>query len=76
MDDGSDAPARLNPTVLFFDEALREVARGPRFREVAEASAAEAIDRLDQHRTAVNAAVAAGVERIVYLSFLGARFVE
>ncbi len=50
MDDGSDAPARLNPTVLFFDEALREVARGPRFREVAEASAAEAIaefQRLD-----------------------------
>ena len=35
-------------------------------------SAAEAVDRLDQHRTAVNAAVAAGVERIVYLSFLGA----
>ena len=35
-------------------------------------SGAEAVDRLDQHRTAVNAAVAAGVERIVYLSFLGA----
>ncbi|MCU1676477.1 MAG: NAD(P)-dependent oxidoreductase [Frankiales bacterium] len=35
-------------------------------------SAAEAVDRLDQHRTAINAAIAAGVERIVYLSFLGA----
>ncbi|MDQ4124022.1 MAG: NAD(P)H-binding protein, partial [Actinomycetota bacterium] len=29
-------------------------------------------DRLQHHKTAVDAAVAAGVERIVYLSFLGA----
>jgi uncharacterized protein YbjT (DUF2867 family) len=36
------------------------------------ASASEAPDRVDQHRTAVDAAVAAGVERIVYLSFLAA----
>lgn len=35
-------------------------------------SAAEAADRVEQHRTAVDAAVAAGVGRIVYLSFLGA----
>jgi uncharacterized protein YbjT (DUF2867 family) len=35
-------------------------------------SAAEAPDRVDQHRTAVDAAVAAGAERIVYLSFLAA----
>jgi uncharacterized protein YbjT (DUF2867 family) len=34
--------------------------------------AAEAADRVAQHRTAVDAAVAAGVARIVYLSFLGA----
>jgi NAD(P)H dehydrogenase (quinone) len=34
--------------------------------------AAEAPDRVLQHITAVDAAVAAGVERIVYLSFLGA----
>jgi NAD(P)H dehydrogenase (quinone) len=34
--------------------------------------AAESADRVTQHRTAVDAAVAAGVERIVYLSFLGA----
>jgi len=34
--------------------------------------AAEAPDRVDQHKTAVDAAVAAGVERIVYLSFLNA----
>ena len=49
-DEGSDAPARLNPLVLFSEAALREVARGSRFREVAEASAAEAIaefQRLD-----------------------------
>ncbi|WP_456584213.1 NAD(P)H-binding protein [Blastococcus sp. SYSU DS0973] len=35
-------------------------------------SAAEADDRLQQHRTAVRAAADAGVERIVYTSFLGA----
>lgn len=35
-------------------------------------SAGEAPDRLDQHRTALEAAVAAGVGHIVYTSFLGA----
>ncbi|GLZ76259.1 NAD(P)-dependent oxidoreductase [Actinorhabdospora filicis] len=35
-------------------------------------SAKESADRLDQHRCAVDAAVAAGVRRIVYLSFLSA----
>jgi uncharacterized protein YbjT (DUF2867 family) len=35
-------------------------------------SAAEAPDRLEQHRAAVAAAAAAGVRRIVYTSFLGA----
>jgi NAD(P)H dehydrogenase (quinone) len=34
--------------------------------------AAEAADRVAQHLTAVDAAAAAGVQRIVYLSFLGA----
>jgi len=34
-------------------------------------SAGEALDRVDQHRSAIDAAVRAGVERIVYLSFLG-----
>jgi uncharacterized protein YbjT (DUF2867 family) len=34
--------------------------------------AAESVDRVEQHRTAVDAAVAAGVGRIVYLSFVGA----
>jgi uncharacterized protein YbjT (DUF2867 family) len=36
-------------------------------------SAAEAEDRLQQHFAAVDAAVAAGVRRIVYTSFLGAK---
>jgi NAD(P)H dehydrogenase (quinone) len=36
-------------------------------------SAAEAEDRLEQHFAAVDAAVAAGVRRIVYTSFLGAK---
>ncbi|WP_232376091.1 SDR family oxidoreductase [Amycolatopsis aidingensis] len=35
-------------------------------------SAHESADRVTEHRTAVDAAVAAGVERIVYVSFLGA----
>jgi uncharacterized protein YbjT (DUF2867 family) len=35
-------------------------------------SAAEAADRLQQHLTAVEAAAAAGVRRVVYTSFLGA----
>jgi uncharacterized protein YbjT (DUF2867 family) len=35
-------------------------------------SGSEAYDRLDHHRTAIDAAVAAGVERVVYTSFLAA----
>ncbi|MEK8226692.1 NAD(P)H-binding protein [Oerskovia sp. M15] len=35
-------------------------------------SARESPNRVEEHRTAVDAAVAAGVERIVYVSFLGA----
>ena len=34
--------------------------------------AEESLDRVDQHKTAVDAAIAAGVGRIVYLSFTGA----
>jgi NAD(P)H dehydrogenase (quinone) len=36
-------------------------------------SGEEAQNRVDQHKTAVDAAKAAGVERVVYLSFYGAR---
>jgi uncharacterized protein YbjT (DUF2867 family) len=35
-------------------------------------SGSEAVDRVEQHRSAVDAAVAAGVRHIVYTSFLGA----
>src|SRR5829696_8519237 len=35
-------------------------------------SASEAVDRVKLHTTAVDAAVAAGVERVVYTSFFGA----
>ncbi|MFF8831925.1 SDR family oxidoreductase [Streptomyces sp. NPDC015131] len=35
-------------------------------------SAHESADRVQQHRTAIDAALAAGVQRIVYVSFLGA----
>jgi uncharacterized protein YbjT (DUF2867 family) len=35
--------------------------------------AEESPDRVDQHRTTIDAAVAAGVQRIVYLSFVDAR---
>ena len=34
--------------------------------------AEESLDRVHQHRTAVDAAVAAGVRRIIYISFIGA----
>jgi NAD(P)H dehydrogenase (quinone) len=51
-------------------EAVRRALDGA--RALFFVSAAEAVDRVDQHRTVVDAAVAAGVPRIVYLSFLGA----
>lgn len=35
-------------------------------------SAAESADRLDQHRTFIDAAAAAGVQHVIYTSFLGA----
>lgn len=51
-------------------EAMTEACRGAHTLFLV--SAHESADRLAQHRTAVNAAVRAGVERIVYLSFLRA----
>jgi NAD(P)H dehydrogenase (quinone) len=51
-------------------EALRRALDG--VRTLLLVSGSEARDRLDQHRTAVDAAAAAGVERVVYTSFLGA----
>lgn len=51
-------------------EALTEALRGAPVLFLVPAH--EALDRLDQHRTAVDAAVAAGVEHVVYLSFVAA----
>lgn len=62
-----------------------EVALSPGYRDTASMRAAfdgartvflvsgrESADRVAEHRAAVDAAVAAGVERVVYLSFMGA----
>lgn len=79
-------PARLPAELTHRDDVqVREARLDSRDAEVARlteafagvttlylVSAAEAHDRLDQHRAAVRAAIDAGVERIVYTSFLGA----
>ncbi|MDQ1715629.1 MAG: hypothetical protein QOC60_1574 [Frankiaceae bacterium] len=72
--DASRAPALAGAEVAVatYSDAVALTAALQGVRTFFFVSAAEAIDRLDQHRAAVNAAVAAGVERIVYLSFLGA----
>lgn len=61
------------------DVTQAEYADGPAMRRALEGvntlfmvSGSEAFDRVLQHRTAIDAAVEAGVQRIVYLSFLGA----
>jgi len=51
-------------------EAVRQALRGARV--VLMVSATEAVDRLEQHRTFVDAAATAGVEHLVYTSFVGA----
>ena len=51
-------------------EAMREALAG--MHTFFMVSGSEAFDRAQQHIAAVDAAVAAGVERIVYLSFVGA----
>jgi NAD(P)H dehydrogenase (quinone) len=61
---------RANPGGYSDGEGFTAALRG--VHTVYLVSAAEAIDRLDQHRTAVAAAAAAGVQRIVYTSFVGA----
>jgi uncharacterized protein YbjT (DUF2867 family) len=50
--------------------AVREALDG--VRVVLMVSASEAADRLEQHRTFIDAAAAAGVEHLVYTSFAGA----
>src|SRR5919106_618670 len=51
-------------------EAMRRALDG--VRTLFMVSGSEAYDRLDQHKVAIDAAVAAGVERVVYTSFLAA----
>lgn len=51
-------------------QAMRAAVNGARTLFLV--SAHESADRVREHRSAVDAAVAAGVERIVYVSFLGA----
>ena len=51
-------------------DAMRRALEG--VRTLFLVSGREAKDRVDQHRSAVDAAVAAGVERVVYTSFVGA----
>jgi NAD(P)H dehydrogenase (quinone) len=51
-------------------DAMRRALDG--VRTLFMASATEAPDRLELHKTAIDAAVAAGVERVVYTSFLAA----
>lgn len=70
--DPSRAPALDDAEVVVGEyhdgEAMRRAFDGA--RTVFLVSGAEARDRLDQHRTAVDAAAAAGVERVVYTSFI------
>ncbi|WP_369378467.1 NAD(P)H-binding protein [Streptomyces sp. cg36] len=67
-----DLPGAVKaPPAAFGDaDAMREALAGA--RTLLMVSAHEAPDRVREHTTAVDAAVAAGVERIVYVSFLGA----
>jgi NAD(P)H dehydrogenase (quinone) len=71
-------PARA-PPLSGAEVAQAEYKDGPAMRRALEGvatlfmvSGSEAFDRVEQHTTAIDAAVAAGVGRIVYLSFLGA----
>lgn len=67
------------PTIDGAELAVASYADGPAMRRALEGihtlyfvSGTEAVDRLEQHRTAVRAAADAGVQRVVYTSFLGA----
>jgi uncharacterized protein YbjT (DUF2867 family) len=71
LDRAPDLPAAKAAEASYDDpQALRRALSG--VRTFFMVSAGEAYDRLRQHIDAIDAAVAAGVERIVYLSFIGA----
>lgn len=72
LDDGRPLPESQVVGVDGYHDAegLRRAFDG--VRTVFLVSAAEAVDRVAQHAAAIDAAVAAGVERLVYVSFVGA----
>ncbi|GAA4600460.1 SDR family oxidoreductase [Actinoplanes octamycinicus] len=66
-----DLPGATANVAPFHDrDTCREAMRG--LRTVLMVSASETPDRVEQHRTFVDAAVDAGVEHLVYISFYGA----
>jgi NAD(P)H dehydrogenase (quinone) len=67
---GAEPVVVANPGGYRDGGGLREALRGAHTLYLV--SAAEAEDRVQQHLTAVDAAAAAGVQRIVYTSFVGA----
>lgn len=67
----ADFPAERTAVASYGDaEAARHALDGVQLLFMV--SAAESADRLDQHRTFIDAAAAAGVRHVVYTSFLGA----
>jgi uncharacterized protein YbjT (DUF2867 family) len=68
---GGDVEVVANPGGYADRRGFTEALRGVHTLYLV--SAAEAVDRLEQHRTAVAAAAGAGVQRVVYTSFVGAR---
>ncbi|MBJ8342287.1 NmrA family NAD(P)-binding protein [Antrihabitans sp. YC3-6] len=68
------APQLRNATVLPFTYADRAAATSALdgVQTLFMISASESADRIDEHRTFVDSAVAAGVQHVVYTSFVGA----
>jgi uncharacterized protein YbjT (DUF2867 family) len=72
LDDGRPLPESMIARVEGFDDAEGMRRAFDRVRTVFLVSASETPDRVAQHTAAIDAAVAAGVERLVYVSFVGA----
>jgi uncharacterized protein YbjT (DUF2867 family) len=72
LDDGRPLPESQIAAIEGYDddEGMRRAFGG--VRTVFLVSAADAANRVEQHVAAIDAAVAAGVERLVYVSFVGA----
>ncbi|RXR21766.1 SDR family oxidoreductase [Oerskovia turbata] len=72
LPDGAPLPDSEVAVTAGYTDTERMVRAFRGARSVFLVSAREAPDRVAEHRAAVDAAVAAGVERIVYVSFVGA----